>query len=148
MAFILSASPVLTPALSDVSKLLSEMAAALTRPLESGANEDFRFLSAAGSCQIYAPWRLFSLRPGSLITQVGFQNGDGISRINACRGRTPDDFVAAVAATRHAPQIRIDIMRRGFPMRLVADRHAVTWAQLPNEFANDAGGDCSVERAK
>lgn len=63
-------------------------------------------------------FRLFAIRPGSFFDVLGFQNGDVVQRINGIDMTAPDKALETYTRLRAATELRIDLMRRGQPMRM------------------------------
>jgi general secretion pathway protein C len=60
-----------------------------------------------------AGFKLFAIRPGSLYSKIGIQNGDVIQRINGETINSPDKALEAYARLKNANQITIDLQRGG-----------------------------------
>jgi general secretion pathway protein C len=58
-------------------------------------------------------FRLFSIRPGSLYTRIGIQNGDVIQRINGFDLDSPEKALEAYARLKEASRIDLELDRRG-----------------------------------
>jgi type II secretory pathway component PulC len=65
--------------------------------------------------------RLFGMRPGTALTQLGFQNGDELRSVNGYELTSPEKTLEAYAAVRKASELRIEMIRRGRPLRLVLE---------------------------
>ena len=61
--------------------------------------------------------RLLSIRPGSLYTQIGVQNGDVIVRINGFDLDSPEKALEAYTRLKSASRIDLELERRGQPTR-------------------------------
>lgn len=57
--------------------------------------------------------KLYAIRRGSLPAALGMQNGDTIVTVNGARLDSPEQALAAFAATRHRRQIDLELMRGG-----------------------------------
>lgn len=62
--------------------------------------------------------KLFSIQPGSVYQQLGLENGDIVRRVNGHDLTGPDAAREIFAKVKHAKELRLDIKRRGKPMRL------------------------------
>lgn len=60
-----------------------------------------------------AGFKLFAIRPGSLYSKIGIQNGDVVKRINGETIDSPDKALEAYARLKNARQITIDLVRGG-----------------------------------
>jgi general secretion pathway protein C len=60
-----------------------------------------------------AGFKLFAIRPGSLYSKIGIQNGDVIKRINGETINSPDKALEAYARLKGSNQIQIDLERGG-----------------------------------
>jgi type II secretory pathway component PulC len=65
--------------------------------------------------------RLFGVRAGEAVSQLGFENGDIVQRVNDRDLSSPEEALEAYGAVRKASELRIDMIRRGRPMRLVIE---------------------------
>lgn len=63
-------------------------------------------------------FKLFSIRPGSLYSKIGIQNGDVISRINGYEINSPDKALEIYQKLKDAKEITVDMKRRGKPVTL------------------------------
>lgn len=63
-------------------------------------------------------FKLFSIRPGSLYSKIGIQNGDVISRINGYEINSPDKALEVYQKLKDAREISVDLKRRGKPVSL------------------------------
>lgn len=88
-------------ALGDLSKLATQ--ARIVPAFEGGEAVGFK---------------LFSIRPGSLYSKVGIQNGDVISRINGYEINSPDKALEIYQKLKNAKEIAVDLKRRGKPLSL------------------------------
>jgi general secretion pathway protein C len=68
-----------------------------------------------------AGFKLAAIRPGSLYTKIGLQNGDVLKRINGLTLDTPEKMLEAFAKLREAKHIELDIGRAGGSVRKVYD---------------------------
>ncbi len=62
-------------------------------------------------------FKLFSIRPGSLYSQIGIQNGDVIKRINGYEINSPDKALEVYSKLKESAKVEIEIERRGSPMK-------------------------------
>jgi general secretion pathway protein C len=62
-------------------------------------------------------FKLFSIRPDSLYTKIGIQNGDVIKRINGNDINSPEKALEIYSKLRDASRIDIEIERNGNPLR-------------------------------
>jgi len=58
-------------------------------------------------------FKLFSIRPGSLYSSIGVQNGDVITRINGFDMNSPDKALEIYTRLKDAQNLEIEIERRG-----------------------------------
>lgn len=65
--------------------------------------------------------RIFGVRPGSPLDQLGFRNGDVVRRVNELDVTSPDKALEAYQAVRQATELRIEMLRQGRPFRLVLE---------------------------
>ena len=61
-------------------------------------------------------FKLFSIRPDSIYSKIGIQNGDVIRRINGFEINSPDKALEAYAKLKEASHIEIEIDRNGSPL--------------------------------
>jgi general secretion pathway protein C len=62
-------------------------------------------------------FKLFSIRPGSLYSQIGIQNGDVIRRINGYEINSPDKALEVYSKLKESSKIEIELERRGSPLK-------------------------------
>jgi len=58
-------------------------------------------------------FKLFSIRPGSLYSKIGIQNGDVIQKINGYEMNSPDKALEIYSKLKDAGNITVDLVRRG-----------------------------------
>jgi general secretion pathway protein C len=58
-------------------------------------------------------FKLFSIRPGSLYSKIGIQNGDVIQKINGYEMNSPDKALEIYGKLKDASSITVDLVRRG-----------------------------------
>ncbi len=58
-------------------------------------------------------FKLFSIRPGSLYSKIGIQNGDVIQKINGYEINSPDKALEIYSKLKDASAITVDLVRRG-----------------------------------
>lgn len=58
-------------------------------------------------------FKLFSIRPGSLYSKIGIQNGDIVQRINGYEINSPDKALEIYSKLKDAQSITVDLIRRG-----------------------------------
>jgi len=58
-------------------------------------------------------FKLFSIRPGSLYSKIGIQNGDVIQKINGYEINSPDKALEIYGKLKEASSITVDLIRRG-----------------------------------
>ncbi len=58
-------------------------------------------------------FKLFSIRPGSLYSKIGIQNGDIIQKINGFEINSPDKALEIYSKLKDATSISVDLVRRG-----------------------------------
>lgn len=62
-------------------------------------------------------FKLFSIRPDSIYSKIGVQNGDVIRRINGFDLNSPEKALEVYSKLKEAPRIEIEIERNGAPIR-------------------------------
>lgn len=67
-------------------------------------------------------FKLFSIRPGSIYSSIGVQNGDVITRINGFDINSPDKALEVYGRLKDAKNVEIDLERRG---QIVKKRYAI-----------------------
>ncbi len=67
-------------------------------------------------------FKLFSIRPGSIYSSIGVQNGDVITRINGFDINSPDKALEVYGRLKDARNVEIDLERRG---QIVKKRYAI-----------------------
>jgi general secretion pathway protein C len=60
-------------------------------------------------------FKLFSIRPGSLYSKIGIQNGDVVQRINGYEMSSPDKALEIYTKLKDSKQVTVDLLRRGKP---------------------------------
>lgn len=63
-------------------------------------------------------FKLFSIKPGSLYSKIGLQNGDVINRINGYEMSSPEKGLEVYQKLKDSTNITVDVKRRGKPMTL------------------------------
>lgn len=63
-------------------------------------------------------FKLFSIRPGSLYSKIGIQNGDIVQKINGYEINSPDKALEIYSKLKDAQSISVDLVRRGKPSTL------------------------------
>ena len=63
-------------------------------------------------------FRIFAIKPGSLLARIGFQNGDLVQALNGNDVATPDKALEAYARLRTAELVRVSLIREGKPMAI------------------------------
>ncbi len=63
-------------------------------------------------------FKLFSIRPGSLYSRIGLQNGDILQRINGLSLASAERGLEAFQKLRESSHIELEVERNGQPMRL------------------------------
>ena len=58
-------------------------------------------------------FKLFSIRPGSIYSKIGLQNGDVIQKINGFEMNSPDRALEIYTRLRDATSLTIELQRRG-----------------------------------
>ena len=58
-------------------------------------------------------FKLFSIRPGSLYSKIGIQNGDVVQKINGYEINSPDKALEIYSKLKDASSITVDLVRRG-----------------------------------
>lgn len=62
--------------------------------------------------------KLFSIQPTSVYAKLGLENGDVIRRVNGLELSGPESAKAAQEQLKDATELRLDVRRRGKPLRL------------------------------
>jgi general secretion pathway protein C len=62
-------------------------------------------------------FKLFSIRPDSIYSKIGVQNGDVIRRINGFELNSPEKALEVYSKLKEASRIEIEIERNGAPLR-------------------------------
>jgi general secretion pathway protein C len=68
-------------------------------------------------------FKLFSIRPDSLYSKIGIQNGDVVTRINGLDMNDPAKALEVYTKLKDAPRIDVDIDRNGSTMRMTYNVH-------------------------
>ncbi len=63
-------------------------------------------------------FKLFSIRPGSLYSKIGIQNGDVIQKVNGYDLNSPDKALELYQKLKDGKEFSVDIKRRGKPVTL------------------------------
>ena len=63
-------------------------------------------------------FRIFAIKPGSLLARIGFQSGDLVQALNGNAIATPDKALEAYARLRTAELVRVSLLREGKPMAI------------------------------
>ena len=63
-------------------------------------------------------FKLFSIRPNSLYSKIGIQNGDVISRVNGYEINSPDKALEVYQKLKESKNVSVDLKRRGKPKTL------------------------------
>ena len=63
-------------------------------------------------------FRIYAIRPDSLLGRLGFENGDRLERVNGLGLTSPDRALAAYARLREARYVRVLLRRNGAPLQL------------------------------
>lgn len=61
-------------------------------------------------------FKLFSIKPGSIYSKIGLQNGDVIQKINGYEINSPDKALEVYQKLKEASNVTIDMQRRGQAM--------------------------------
>ena len=61
-------------------------------------------------------FKLFSIRPGSIYSAIGIQNGDVITRINGFDINSPDKALEIYSRLKDAQNVDLQVDRRGQSM--------------------------------
>lgn len=61
-------------------------------------------------------FKLFSIRPGSIYSKIGIQNGDVIRKINGYEINSPDKALEVYSKLKESSKIEIELERRGKPI--------------------------------
>jgi general secretion pathway protein C len=68
-------------------------------------------------------FKLFSIRPDSLYSKIGIQNGDVVTRINGLDMNDPAKALEVYTKLKDAPRIDVDVDRNGTMMRMTYNVH-------------------------
>ena len=60
-------------------------------------------------------FKMFSIRPGSLYSKIGLQNGDVVTRINGYEISSPDKALEIYQKLKDSKHVTVDLTRRGKP---------------------------------
>ena len=82
----------------EIEETLSMMQARIVPSFKDGKAEGFK---------------LFSIRPGSLLDKIGIENGDLIKRINGNDINSPERAIEVYSKLRHTSRFEIEIVRNG-----------------------------------
>jgi general secretion pathway protein C len=63
-------------------------------------------------------FKLFSIKPGSLYSKIGLQNGDVINRINGYELNSPEKGLEVYGKLKDSSNVTVEVKRRGKPMTL------------------------------
>jgi general secretion pathway protein C len=63
-------------------------------------------------------FKLFSIKPGSIYSKIGLQNGDVIQKINGYEMSGPDKALEVYQKLKDASNVSIELQRRGQPMSM------------------------------
>ncbi|HEY1097576.1 MAG TPA: type II secretion system protein GspC [Myxococcota bacterium] len=63
-------------------------------------------------------FKLFSIKPGSLYSKIGLQNGDVINRINGYELDSPEKGLEVYAKLKDSTAVTVEVKRRGKPMTM------------------------------
>ncbi len=63
-------------------------------------------------------FKLFSIKPGSLYSKIGLQNGDVVNRINGFEMSSPEKGLEVYQKLKDSANVTVDLKRRGKPMTL------------------------------
>ncbi len=63
-------------------------------------------------------FKLFSIRPNSLYSKIGIQNGDIVQKINGYEINSPDKALEIYSKLKDAESISVDLVRRGKPQTM------------------------------
>lgn len=63
-------------------------------------------------------FKLFSIKPGSLYSKIGLQNGDVINRINGYEMSSPEKGLEVYQKLKDSSNVDLEIKRRGKPLKL------------------------------
>lgn len=66
-------------------------------------------------------FKLYAIRPGSIYSKLGLENGDTLHKINGHELSSPDKALEAYTAIEDASKFEIDLSRRGAGIRLVIE---------------------------
>ena len=61
-------------------------------------------------------FKLFSIKPGSIYSKIGLQNGDVIGKINGYEMNSPDKALEIYQKLKDATSVTVELQRRGQPM--------------------------------
>jgi len=63
-------------------------------------------------------FKLFSIKPGSIYSKIGLQNGDVVQKINGFEMNSPDKALEIYGKLKEAKHLNIEINRNGKPMSM------------------------------
>lgn len=93
---------------SEVDKALSNLSSLATQARIVPAFEGGKAIG----------FKLFSIRPGSLYSKIGVQNGDVIQKVNGYEMNSPDQALEVYQKLKDSKSVSVDIKRRGKPVTL------------------------------
>jgi general secretion pathway protein C len=63
-------------------------------------------------------WRLFAIKPGSLLARVGFHNGDLLQTVNGHDISSPEKALETYGKLRTTGQVHATLFRKGKPIAI------------------------------
>ncbi len=88
----------------------------LERALSGGNPEVFTSGRVVPSGQ--GGFKVFAIRPGSVLEQLGIENGDRVTRVNGRALDSPDAVLEVAYGLRNSDHFEVELERRGQLMRL------------------------------
>jgi general secretion pathway protein C len=62
--------------------------------------------------------KVYSIRPGSLLSEAGLQNGDLLTRVDGFSLDSPDRILEILQRLKHATEVELEFSRQGQPQKL------------------------------
>jgi len=65
-----------------------------------------------------AGYKIFAIKPDSIYTDLGMQNGDVLQRVNGVEVESPEKALQIISQLKTETDFQIDLVRNGKPMTL------------------------------